>query len=586
MGYIRPATPGFIVTLVATALLAVVSFCVPYFKSVYFLKANISVQGVNGSITFGTLGYCLELSNGTTCSRPSVGYELGEYSIVSVDSPVLNLSHVDINSLVGNTLPIAIPQVAVKWLTYALVLHIVALGLAAGSAVFGLLAHVREMSMTCCSTCVSGFAAAVALLAFIFDIVLFFVAKARINAIGTAQIGNAIWLTLAAWILLFFSGCFFTLGRCCISRRKPRDGWDKRNGSESGPNDGDQLRLDAVKAEAERKKKQKMIEGGLPAFDEMQPLAARIEGDHVYLGNSYRDDSHGTYGGRPTHGGEYAGGGYVQAPAGSRAVDEYYSPTHTEYPTSSYPPASQHPSPQGGYAATAYTQAHTGHPQRQASGYAQSQYAQSISSASANQYNSTAPQQYGPDRYGSPQGFGHTAGGTSGKHLQIFLHSCSIVADPNAATSHIQQPTTYSQFDPLGSSQIRTATPYNVDSSSSFHSSPPMPTAGYAPNNTPYYPTQPTPLPDRSYTLGGGGYGENSALPLPDHSAAYFAPPGELRTSPPLINTNAGYVSPPHTSPVKGPRLQAQLSVRNDMDDQPPGYEIGTSSIQGAWGKR
>jgi hypothetical protein len=326
--------------------------------------------------------------------------------------------------LVGNKLPVAIPQVAVKWITYALVLHIVALGLAAGSALFGLLAHVREMSMTCCSTCVSGFAAAVALLAFIFDLVLFFVAKSRINAVGTAQIGSAIWLTLAAWILLFFSGCFYTLGRCCISKRKPRDGWDKKDGLESGTSDGEQLRLDAVKAEAERKKKQKMVEGGLPAFDEMQPLAARIEGDNVYLENSYRDDSHGAYGGRPTEGGGYAGGGYVQAPAGSRAVDEYYSPTHTDYPTSTYPPAPQQPSPL--VAAAAYTQSNTQHPQRQDSGYAQSQYAQSVHSASANQYNSTMPQQYGPDRYGSPQGFGHAAGGTSCKYLQTFLHTCSI----------------------------------------------------------------------------------------------------------------------------------------------------------------
>lgn len=553
MGFIRPATPGFLVTLVATILLAIVSFCVPYIKSVYFLKANISVQGINGSIIFGTLGYCLELSNGTTCSRPSVGYQL------------------DINALVGNKLPVAIPQVAVKWLTYALVLHIVALGLAAGSAVFGLLAHVREMSMACCSTCVSGFAAAVALLAFIFDIALFFAAKARINAVGTAQIGNAVWLTLAAWILLFFSGCFFTLGRCCISKRKPRSGWDKNDGSESGPSDGEQLRLDAVKAEAERKKKQKIVEGGLPAFDEIQPLAARVEGDNVYLENSYRDDSHGAYGGQPAHTGGYSGGGYVQAPAGTRAMDEYYLPTHIDHPTSTYPPAPQQPTPQGGgYAAAAYVQSNTPHPQRQASGYAQSQYAQSVSSASASQFNSTVPQRYGPDRYGSPEGFGHTAGGTS-------YH--------NAAASHSQQPTSYSQFDPFNTSQIQSATPYNVDHSYGFHASPPMPTAGYVQNSTPYYPTQPTTHLDRSYTLGGSGHGENSVPPLPEPGASYFVPPGQLRTSPPPIITNTGYVSPPHTSPVKGPRPQAQLSVQNDMDDSPPIYEVGTSNPPGAWGK-
>ena len=76
--------------------------------------------------------------------------------------------------------------------------------------------------MTCCSTCISGFAASIALLAFIFDLILFFIAKARINAIGSAQIGSAIWLTLAAWILLFFSGCFYSIGRCCIGNRPSR----------------------------------------------------------------------------------------------------------------------------------------------------------------------------------------------------------------------------------------------------------------------------------------------------------------------------------------------------------------------------
>ncbi|KAJ6541793.1 SUR7/PalI family-domain-containing protein, partial [Mycena capillaripes] len=286
MGCIRPATPGFILTTLATALLAVVSFCVPYFKSVFFLKADLST---GGSITFGTLGYCLELNGVTTCSKPTVGYEL------------------DINSLVGNKLPVEIPNVVVKWLTYVLVLHIVALALAAGSAVFGLLAHVREMSMACCSTCVSGFAAAVALLAFIFDLALFFIAKARINAVGTASIGNAIWLTLAAWVLLFFSGCFYTLGRCCISKRKRGD-WDRRQ--EPPPHDAtEQLRLDAVKAEADRKARQKASEGGLPAFHESQPLTT----------TAY-DDGNNVYTDKPM-----TPGGYMQAPPGSRAVDQYYN---------------------------------------------------------------------------------------------------------------------------------------------------------------------------------------------------------------------------------------------------------------------
>lgn len=74
----KPATPGFFVTLVATGLLAVVVFSVPYIKSIYFLKATLNEGGTTEIFTFGVLGYCLQLSNGTTCSKPSVGYELSE----------------------------------------------------------------------------------------------------------------------------------------------------------------------------------------------------------------------------------------------------------------------------------------------------------------------------------------------------------------------------------------------------------------------------------------------------------------------------------------------------------------------------
>ncbi len=267
--------------------------------------------------------------------------------------------------------------------------------------------------MTCCSTCVSGFAAAVALIAFIFDLVLFFVAKARINSVGTASMGTAIWLTLAAWLLLFFSGCLYTVGRCCISKRKPRDQWGRRQDRENG--EYDQMRLDAVKAEADRKAMQKK-EVGLSPLPEAQPLTARVDGDNVIIERPYRDQSapstasnlqSGGYGGRPVQGGGYVGGGYVQAPAGSRAVDEYYNPTQS----TSYPPQPQ--------------------PRRQGStttGYAPSTYAASTHTYAApepsspthnlpvnNQYLSTNPQQY-PDRHDSPVGgYGHTAGGTTCK---------------------------------------------------------------------------------------------------------------------------------------------------------------------------
>jgi len=206
MGLIKPVTPGFLVTLTATVLLAVVSFSVPHFKSVFFMKASLQSEGVAGNITFGVLGYCIELVNGTTCSTPQIGYEL------------------DINGLVGNSLPVEIPDALVKWLTYALVLHLVAAVIAAGSAALGLVAHFIDLAMSCCSIFIAGLAAGVALLAFIFDMAFFFAAKARINAIpgGSASMGNAIWLTIAAWLLLTLSGCFYTFGRCFVPTRTSR----------------------------------------------------------------------------------------------------------------------------------------------------------------------------------------------------------------------------------------------------------------------------------------------------------------------------------------------------------------------------
>ena len=89
MGFVRPATPGFLVCLAATALFAVVTFSVPYIKSIYFLKASFNQDNTAGSLTFGTLGYCLTLPNGTTCSKPSVGYQLGKSYLAAGCRPLI-----------------------------------------------------------------------------------------------------------------------------------------------------------------------------------------------------------------------------------------------------------------------------------------------------------------------------------------------------------------------------------------------------------------------------------------------------------------------------------------------------------------
>jgi hypothetical protein len=380
MTCVRPATPGFIATLIATGLLAAVSFGVPWIKSVYFLKATLS--GVDGSLTFGTLGYCVDYAGTVTCSKPSVGYEIGEprlsfcHHLTTVINPRSLLprprtpnpfSQTDLNTLLGNDTKLQIPNVVAKWITYCLVLHIVALILAAGSAVFGLLAHVREISMTCCSTCISGFAAAVAMFAFIFDLALFFLAKARINSAGgQASFGNAIWLTIAAWALLFFSGIFFCCGRCCLGKRPSRK--SKRSGTgdfEPGHNQNvDQVRMDAINAEAERQAKQKYgNEGGLPAFQEYQPLtrkesvddSAYEEGNQIVRQPSqqgFLDASSPRP--QPATGQTYAGG-YVPGQPGGRAVDEYYNPTGSGYPPGPRRQGTTHSQTTSGYSQSTYS---------------------------------------------------------------------------------------------------------------------------------------------------------------------------------------------------------------------------------------
>ena len=314
-----------------------------------------------------------------------------------------------------------------KWITYLLFLHVVALIAAVGSAVFGLLAHVREVSMACCSTCFSGFAAVVTLIAFIFDLVLFFVAKARINAIGYAQIGNAIWLTLAAWILLFFSGCFYTLGRCCIRNRPGFNdssaggggggggggGWfGRRNAAGPDNNYAEQMRLDAVKAEADRKARQAKGEVGLPAFYETQPLTGNVEGDHVYVDGASNQSKSDLAPSRQQS--TNFKGGYAPGPSGTRSVDDYY---HNSAASAGYPPSQGLRRQQSEYSTTSApppTSPPTGY--AQPSGYAQYNLPHSTSPPINNNQLLVPPGQHQPfnstpDPYGRE--YGHAAGGTS-----------------------------------------------------------------------------------------------------------------------------------------------------------------------------
>jgi len=198
----------------ATALLGMVAFDVPYFKSVYFLRIDLgngtastaAANQTNPFIDLGALGFCTDLKDGRgqQCSPAKVGYNLSEVS-----------------QFINGTLPPALSasvNAVASTLTKVLVLHIVAFGISLISFAFALLAFFGAPIADCCSSCFCGFAGSAAFAVFIFDIAFFELIKKRIDSegnAGSAIMGNALYLTLFAFLLLFITPILFLIGRCC-----------------------------------------------------------------------------------------------------------------------------------------------------------------------------------------------------------------------------------------------------------------------------------------------------------------------------------------------------------------------------------
>ncbi|KAJ7698381.1 actin cortical patch SUR7/pH-response regulator pali [Mycena rosella] len=205
---------GVVSVAAGTALLGMVTFDVPYFKSVYFLRIDLgngttstaAANQMNPYVDLGALGFCADLKDGrgVQCSPAHIGYSLS-----------------DAQSFIGGSLPAALSKgvnAVASTLTKVLVLHIVAFGIAVISFAFALLAFLGAPIADCCSSCFCGFAGAAAFAVFVFDIAFFEIIKARVNVEGkggSAIMGNALYLTLIAWLLLFITPILFLIGRCC-----------------------------------------------------------------------------------------------------------------------------------------------------------------------------------------------------------------------------------------------------------------------------------------------------------------------------------------------------------------------------------
>jgi hypothetical protein len=205
---------GVVSVTAATVLLGLVAFDVPYVKSVYFLRIDLgngtasaaAVNQTNPFIDLGVLGFCTDLKDGRglQCSAAHVGYNLSEAS-----------------QFINGTLPPALTasvNAVASTLTKVLVLHVVAFGISLISLAFALLAFFGAPIADCCSSCFCGFAGSAAFAVFIFDIAFFELIKKRVqeegNA-GAAIMGNALYLTLVAFLLLFITPILFLIGRCC-----------------------------------------------------------------------------------------------------------------------------------------------------------------------------------------------------------------------------------------------------------------------------------------------------------------------------------------------------------------------------------
>jgi len=218
MPIIGPNTLGTMVILLAAILQIVILSSAPYRPNVYFLAATVNsdVSSLRqaGVIKMGVFGYCISTENGSNrCSAPSVGYALDPKVIFALPKlpEMIKLSDSIIQSV-----------------TKVLVLHVFATILACLAFISGLVSHIEEFSKTCWTSCFTSLSASVTLLVSIFDLIFFAIIKARINAMKesdasiSAEFGSAIWLSIAAWILLAFSGCFFCAGRCLCNFRRSR----------------------------------------------------------------------------------------------------------------------------------------------------------------------------------------------------------------------------------------------------------------------------------------------------------------------------------------------------------------------------
>jgi len=179
---------GTFLLLVAAACLLVATISAPTIHSISFLK----ITGGGADTTLGALGSCV----GDACSGSHIGYAItrvaGNYHNGGIDN-----------------------------LTRALVLHPIITGIAFIAFFVALTSHCIGFLF---ASLIAAIACALTFVTMIIDFVIFGSVKSHINGNGggrLASFGPAIWLTLAAFIILFVA-TFATCIACVTDRRHSR----------------------------------------------------------------------------------------------------------------------------------------------------------------------------------------------------------------------------------------------------------------------------------------------------------------------------------------------------------------------------
>ncbi|RXK38412.1 hypothetical protein M231_04321 [Tremella mesenterica] len=180
----------------ATVLLLIATISAPIWDKVAFMK----VQNNGAKIAFGTFGYCQSGGSNNGCSDTALGYNIAALSGAVTDWTYVN-NHLET-------------------VTKALILHPIACGISGIAFLIALVSHRIGFLF---SSLVAFLAFIVSLAVMIIDFVLFGIIRHEIrdNSSGTANYSTAIWLVLAATVILFFA-TFVVLFECCAGRSRDR----------------------------------------------------------------------------------------------------------------------------------------------------------------------------------------------------------------------------------------------------------------------------------------------------------------------------------------------------------------------------